>query len=105
MAEIIELTDATFDGVVMKAGTTAVAVFYTPSNSPCSVLLSTVRELVPLYPDIVFGQIDCNSNTTTPMNYGVQAVPMLLICKNAQQVRRILGARPKGDLTQVLDSL
>lgn len=105
MAELIDLTDATFDGVVMKAGTTAVAVFYTPSDIPSGVLLSIVRELVPSYPDIVFGKLDCNSNTTTASTYGVLAVPLLMICKNGQQVRRILGARPKGDISQALDSL
>jgi thioredoxin 1 len=39
------------------------------------------------------------------MKYGVRSIPTLLVMKNGEVVNQIVGAVPKGDITEVLNEV
>ena len=52
---------------------------------------------------IKFVKVDTEENFETPSSYGILSLPTLLVFKEGQQIERITGARPKGDLKRSLD--
>ena len=39
------------------------------------------------------------------MKYGVRSIPTLLVMKNGEVVNQIVGAVPKGNITEVLNEV
>ncbi len=48
------------------------------------------------------GKLDVDSNPTTPIQYGVQGIPTVILFKGGQEVDRIVGARPKPKFVEMI---
>ncbi len=99
-----EITDAEFDQEVLNADFPVVVDFWAEWCGPCKVIAPMLEELADEYEGkIKFVKVDTEENFETPSNYGVLSLPTLLVFKEGQQIERITGARPKGDLKRYLD--
>ncbi|GHN36094.1 thioredoxin family protein [Lactobacillus delbrueckii] len=50
-----------------------------------------------------FTKMDVDENPETAKNFGIMAIPTLLIKKNGQVVDRLTGYTPKEKLNEILD--
>jgi thioredoxin 1 len=99
MAKPIEVTDKTFEDVVLKAKLPTVVDFWAVWCSPC-------RMIAPILEEIADGQegrlqvtkLDVDHNTETAMKYGVMSIPTLILFKNGRAAERIVGFMPKEKL-------
>ena len=99
-----EITDAEFDQEVLKADLPVVVDFWAEWCGPCKVIAPMLEELADEYDGkIKFVKVDTEENFETPSSYGILSLPTLLVFKDGQQIERITGARPKGDLMRYLD--
>ena len=99
-----EITDAEFDQEVLKADLPVVVDFWAEWCGPCKVIAPMLEELADEYDGkIKFVKVDTEENFETPSSYGILSLPTLLVFKEGQQIERITGARPKGDLMRYLD--
>jgi thioredoxin 1 len=48
------------------------------------------------------GKVDVDANQQTAMNFGIRSIPTLLVFKGGKVVDQIVGAVPKGALTDRL---
>ena len=104
MAKPQEITDAEFDQEVLKADLPVVVDFWAEWCGPCKVVAPLLEELADEYDGkIKFVKVDTEENFETPSSYGILSLPTLLVFKEGQQIERITGARPKGDLIRYLD--
>jgi thioredoxin 1 len=53
---------------------------------------------------VVFGKLNVDENPETAQRYGIMAIPTLLVMKNAEEVDRIVGALPKNQLEEKINS-
>ena len=51
------------------------------------------------------GKVDVDQNQNTAMKYGVRSIPTLLVMKKGEVVNQIVGAVPKGNITEVLNEV
>jgi len=106
MAEVIDVTDQTFEKEVLQADKPAIIDFWAEWCGPCRQIAPIIKELAAEYGDRVkITKMDVDASPATPGRYGVRAIPTILAFKDGQVVQQIQGARPKADLVNMLKGL
>jgi thioredoxin 1 len=102
----IEITDANFDEVVLKATVPVMVDFWAVWCGPCKMIAPIVEELNNEYQGrAVIGKLDADNNPNTCVRYGVRNIPTLLFFKNGEVADRHVGVAPKSVLEQKLNAL
>ncbi len=98
MADVMDVTDQTFDAEVLQSDKPTVIDFWAEWCAPCRQISPIIKELADQYGDQVnIVKMDIDSSPATPGKYGVRAIPTILAIKGGEVVQQIQGARPKGD--------
>ncbi len=106
MAEITDVTDATFEGEVLKAETPVLVDFWAEWCAPCRAIAPIVKELAEQYGDKVkVVKINIDDSPQTPGTYGIRSIPTVLAFNNGQVVSQLTGARPKAAFEEMLEGL
>jgi thioredoxin 1 len=101
---IVEVTDANFDADVLKSDKPVLVDFWATWCGPCRAIAPIVEELAAEYQGKVkVGKMDVDSNSATPMRYGVRGIPTLLVFKDGQVKEQIVGYVPKDQIQKALD--
>jgi len=101
MAEITDVTDATFEGEVLKSETPVLVDFWAEWCAPCRAIAPIVKDLAEQYDGkIKVVKINIDESPLTPGNYGIRSIPTVLAFKDGQVVSQLTGARPKGDFEE-----
>lgn len=104
MAEIIDVTDATFEGEVLKSETPVLVDFWAEWCAPCRAIGPIVKELAEEYGDkIKIVKINIDDSPQTPGTFGIRSIPTVLAFKDGQVVSQLSGARPKGDFEDLIN--
>lgn len=99
MADIINVTDASFDADVLKAGGPILLDFWAEWCGPCKMLAPSLAELATELDGVVtIAKLNIDENPTVPSRYGVRGIPTLMIFKDGQVSATKIGALPKTQL-------
>ncbi|MEE4258603.1 MAG: thioredoxin [Bacteroidales bacterium] len=102
----IELTDGTFESLVLKSDKPVLVDFWAVWCGPCRMVGPIVQEIGEEYGDkAVVGKLDVDHNPDTARNYGIRNIPTILFFKNGEVVDKQVGAVPKQKLVEKLDAL
>ncbi|WP_406116419.1 thioredoxin [Streptomyces sp. NBC_01014] len=97
------VTDADFDTEVLRGGLPVLVEFTAEWCGPCRQLapvLSAVAEQEAGRLRIV--QLDVDRNPEVTVRYGVLSMPTLMVFRDGEPVKSMVGARPKRRLLQEL---
>jgi thioredoxin 1 len=104
MAKPGAVNDGQFESEVLKAEVPVLVDFWAPWCGPCLMVEPVVEELAEEYGDKVkFLRMNTDDNFNTASQYGIRAIPTLLVFKGGQPVGQVIGFRPKSDLKRVID--
>ena len=102
----LEITDATFDEVVLKSDKPVLVDFWAAWCGPCRMLAPTVEELSNDFDGkAVVAKLDVDANQEFAAKYGVRNIPTVLIFKNGEIVDKQVGVAPKATYTEKLEAL
>ena len=91
MANVLEITDETFETEVLKEEKLTLVDFWATWCGPCRKLSPVIDELANEFTDKVkFVKIKADENLQTAQKYSISGVPCLLIFKIGQDLPQLL---------------
>ncbi|MGH7697273.1 MAG: thioredoxin [Candidatus Dormibacteria bacterium] len=101
-----QVSDASFDGDVIKAETPVLVDFWADWCPPCKMLAPIVEDLAAEYgPRVKVAKLDVDANPGVAGQFGVMSIPTLILFKGGHEVQRMVGYQPKASLKAKLDAL
>lgn len=103
MGEVKTLTDATFDTEI--AGDKPVIVdFWAPWCGPCRMVGPVIEQIADEHGDkIAVGKLNVDENPGVASKFGIMSIPTIMLFKNGEVAKKVVGARPKADLEKEFD--
>ena len=106
MADLQQVSDATFDNEVLKADLPVLIDFWAPWCGPCRVIAPVVEELSKEYAGkLKVVKMNVDDNPQTPSKYGVRGIPNLILFKGGEVKDQIIGAVPKAHLVKAITAV
>ena len=101
MANVRTLTDATFDETIRSADKPVLVDFTAEWCGPCKQIAPILEELADEQADrFSVVSIDVDANPQTTLRYEVMSMPTLILFKDGEPARRLVGARGKHNLLE-----
>jgi thioredoxin 1 len=92
---IIEVTDTTFQAEVLESETPVLVDFWAPWCGPCRLVAPILEEIAAQREDLRIVKLNTDENMETAANYGILAIPTMVLFRNGQEAKRIQGAKPR----------
>jgi thioredoxin len=106
MADLLAVTDDTFDAEVLQSATPVLIDFWAPWCAPCRAIGPVVEELSREYAGKVkIVKMNVDENPRTPQRFGVRGIPNLILFQGGQVKEQIIGAVPKAQLVRAITSV
>lgn len=103
MANVLEVTDDTFESQVLKATRPTLVDFWAAWCGPCRMVAPVVEAVAEEYGDrLQVLKMDVDANPNTPQSFGIMGIPTLILFKDGTEATRVVGYRPKEALVEEL---
>lgn len=98
-----EVTDNNFAAEVLEAGQPVLVDFWAPWCGPCRLIAPHLEELNSERDDVQVVKLNVDENPQTAAKYGIMSIPTLILFKNGEVAKQVVGALPKARLQQELE--
>ena len=104
MADLVQVTDANFADTVEASDKAFVLDFWAPGCGPCRMMEPVLKELAAEHETITVGKLNVDENPNVATRFDILSIPTLLVFKDGQVVKKLVGAMPKKKLVDDLSA-
>jgi thioredoxin 1 len=101
--KLTDVTDATFQSDVLEAEGSVLVDFWAPWCGPCRVVHPILEEMDVERGDLKIVSLNVDENQQTAGRYEVLSIPTLILFRDGQEAKRVIGAMPKRRLEAELE--
>ena len=100
---IATLTDSTFDEEIGAAEAPVIVDFWAEWCGPCKMIAPILEEIAGEQAGkVVVAKLNVDDNPDAARRFDVMSIPTLIVFRDGQPVKRMVGAKGKGQLLQEL---
>ncbi len=100
---LLHVTDDAFEAEVIKSDLPVLVDFWAAWCGPCKAIAPTIESLADEYAGkLRVAKLDVDSNPKSASQYGIRAIPTMLVFKDGQVVDQITGAVGKSILEEAI---
>src|SRR6201995_5567493 len=104
MANVADVTDNNFQAEVLESDKPVLVDFGAQWGGPCRVVAPVVEEIAQERADeLKVVKLNIDENQNTAIQFNVMSIPQLILFRNGQPAKTVLGAYPKGKLVAELE--
>jgi thioredoxin 1 len=101
--KLSDVTDATFKSEVLEAEGPVLVDFWAPWCGPCRVVHPVLEEIDAERGDLKIVSINTDENQETTARYQVLSIPTLILFKDGEIIKKVIGALPKRRIEAELE--
>jgi thioredoxin 1 len=95
---IIDVTDANFEVEVLESETPVVVDFWAPWCGPCRVVSPILEQINAERDDLRVVKLNVDENQNTAVQYEILSIPTMILFKDGEIAKKVIGALPKARL-------
>ena len=100
---ILTLSDATFDESIVGAETAVLVDFWAEWCGPCKMIAPVLEDIATEHGDrLQIAKLNVDDNPNVARRYDVMSIPTLLVFKEGNVCKRLVGAKGKAQLLEEL---
>ncbi len=104
MAGVAEVTDNNFQAEVIESDVPVLVDFWAPWCGPCRMVAPVVEEIAnERAGELKVVKMNTDENQQTAMAYNILSIPTLILFRNGQAAKTVVGAYPKRKLEAELE--
>ena len=85
------------------ASGTVLVDFYADWCGPCKMVAPIVEEIAKERADLVVGKVNVDEDSELAIRYGVASIPTLIVFKDGNVAKKLVGYRPKDAILAELE--